>query len=153
MNNMKLIDTERLKSFLTGIKDLFVTKTQYNGTVLYESDTPNFNDITLYDNVGNYKYLEVYAGTDDGHHLFLKVFDPDGKIINITGNLAGQSNFFIKCKAYLISGNKMTTAKIAGTGNDAGTQVDMAGFWGTHSPYAWYRGGEYIGIFKIMGFK
>jgi hypothetical protein len=47
----------------------------------------------------------------------------------------------------------MTTAKIAGTGNDAGTQVDMAGFWGTHSPYAWYRGGQYIGIFKIMGFK
>lgn len=69
---MKLIDTERLKSFLIRIKDLFVTKAQYNGTVLYESDTPNFNDITLYDNAGNYKYLEVYAGTDDGHHLFLK---------------------------------------------------------------------------------
>ena len=88
--------------------------------------------------------------TDDGHVLYTKLYNPNGRIVNVVGGLVGQSNYFIKCKAYIINGTTISTANIAAVG---GGTVNMAGLWGTHDPTTWTRGDNYIGIYQVVGYR
>ena len=48
-------------------------------TVLFESSTVDYNNITLSDSVANYDAIEVFGETAEGHLLYTKLFNPNGK--------------------------------------------------------------------------
>lgn len=47
----------------------------------------------------------------------------------------------------------MSTATIAGTGDDSGTKVAMAGLWRSDKYSTFTRGESFIGIYKVVGYK
>lgn len=114
---------------------------------LYEVDIANTNygTVTLNDDLSNYKIIEIYAATDDKHVVYQKVASPNGKYVSFSAALVGQANFFTKCKVYYMSGNTIKTGTYAGN--------NMAGMWGTHDSSSWTRSEEYIGIYRVDGYK
>lgn len=125
------------------------------GTVLYETtlDNINFDTVTLSDDLANYRYVEVYSATDDKHCFYQKVVDPNDKNVSFQIGLVGQNLFFMKSKVYYMSGTSISTATVAGAGDNLGTQVEMAGLWRSDQYSTFTRGSEFIGIYKVIGYK
>lgn len=143
--------------FIEDTQEIWTHGSYYNkaGDVLYEVSptSANFGTVTLSDSLANYKEIEIFAVTDDYHALYQRVPNPDGMDVSFNAALVGQSNYFTKCKVYRCSGTTISTATIAGTGTDSGTQVKMAGLWGTHASTSFSRGDSYVGIYKVVGYK
>lgn len=134
-NELVTIIDDRIR----GTKDM-------GGVVLFECDynSPNYDTITLSDSVANYSYVDIYCATDDKHVLFQRVYEPQGKMVSFSASLVGGSNYFTKCKVYLLSGTSMTTATY--TGNK------MAGLWGTHNSDTFERSDSYVGCYRVIGY-
>lgn len=143
--------------FIEDTQEIWTHGSYYNrtGEVLYEADptSANFGTVTLSQSLANYKEIEIFAVTDDFHVLYQKVPNPNGMDVSFSASLVGQSNYFTKCKVYRCSGETISTATIAGTGSALGTQVKMAGLWGTHASTSFTRGDSYVGIYKVVGYK
>lgn len=116
-------------------------------TVLFESSTVDYNNITLSDSVANYDTIEVFGETAEGHLLYTKLFNPDGKkfILCTVPVIAGTyaSGFSFVFKEYSISG----TTIIGNSGTSGETTVTQNGKH-NHSSST-----TTVGITKVIGYK
>lgn len=119
----------------------------HNETVLFESTTVNYNNITLSDSVANYDYIEVFGETTNGHLLYTKLFNPNGKkfilcsVPVITGTYAG--NFSFVYKEYSVSGTTLT----GNSGTSGTTEVTSNGKHNHTSSTTT------VGITRVIGYK
>ena len=79
----------------------------YGENVLYNS-TGNNGEITLSDNASNYKYIEIYTIDDNGRHDFVKVFEPNGKEVELIGCYIANDATNLKHTFVRILNNKIT---------------------------------------------
>ena len=114
---------------------------------LFESSTPNYDNITLSDSVANYDTIEVFGETSNGHLVYYKLFNCNGKKFILcttptyTGTYAG--NFHFIFKEYTISENIMT----CNLGNSGSIEVTSNG---KHNQT---NNNSTVGIVKILGYK
>ena len=119
----------------------------HSETVLFESSTVNYNDITLSDSVVNYDYIEVFGETTEGHLLYIKLFNPDGKkfilcsVPVIVGTYA--SGFSFMFKEYSVSGTTLT----GNAGTSGKTEVTQNGKHNHTSSTTT------VGITRVIGYK
>ncbi len=119
--------------------------TCYMATSLYENTSGKFSGaIDLSETAANFTFIEIYCKDNDGRYCYTKVWSPNGKTVNVTQTLSYGGNFYIKSKAYVISGTGMDTANTSGTyhtgevnaaGNNSGSSVDN------------------LGVVKVIGYK
>lgn len=116
-------------------------------TVLFESSTVNYNNITLSDSVANYDYIEVFGETAEGYLLYTKLFNPNGKkfILCSVPVIAGTyaSGFSFVFKEYSVSGTTLT-GNSGASGQTAVTQN------GKHNHTS---STTTVGITKVIGYK
>ena len=116
-----------------------------SGTSLYENTSGKFSGaIPLSETAANFTFIEIYCKDNDGRYCYTKVWNPNGKTVNVTQTLSYGGNFYVKSKAYTISGTSMDTANTSGTyhtgevnaaGNNSGSTVDN------------------LGVVKVIGYK
>lgn len=121
-----------------------VTKGYVDGKVvsLYEEDTQGTaGDVTLSDSSANYEFIEIFynkSGIQDS----TKVFNPNGKIVNLMTSHFSSSVFQIVSKLVTISGNKITV------------NTDSTGYANVYSSNSVEMGSEnQIFITKVIGYK
>lgn len=116
-------------------------------TVLFESSTVDYNNITLSDSVANYDAIEVFGETAKGHLLYTKLFNPNGKkfILCSVPVIAGTyaSGFSFVFKEYSVSGTTLT-GNSGASGETAVTQN------GKHNHTS---STTTVGITKVIGYK
>lgn len=116
-------------------------------SVLFESSTVDYNNITLSDSVVNYDYIEVFGETAEGHLLYYKMFNPNGKKFVLStspvflGSYAG--NFHFLFKEYTISNNTLT----GNSGNSGDIEVTSNG---KHNQT---NNTTTVGITRVIGHK
>ena len=115
--------------------------------VLFESSTVDYNNITLSDSVVNYDAIEVFGETNEGHLLYTKLFNPNGKkfilcsVPVITGTYA--SGFSFVFKEYSVSGTTLT----GNSGASGETSVTQNGKHNHTSSTTT------VGITRVIGYK
>ena len=116
-------------------------------TVLFESSTVDYNNITLSDSVANYDAIEVFGETAEGHLLYTKLFNPNGKkfILCSVPVIAGTyaSGFSFVFKEYSVS----DTTLIGNSGASGETAVTQNGKYNHTSSTTT------VGITKVIGYK
>lgn len=116
-------------------------------TVLFESSTVDYNNITLSDSVANYDYIEVFGETAEGYLLYTKLFNPNDKkfILCSVPVIAGTyaSGFSFVFKEYSVSGTTLT-GNSGASGETAVTQN------GKHNHTS---STTTVGITKVIGYK
>ena len=119
----------------------------HNETVLFESLTVDYNNITLSDSVANYDAIEVFGETANGHLLYTKLFNPNGKkfILCSVPVIAGTyaSGFSFVFKEYSVSGTTLT----GNSGASGETTVTQNGKHNHTSSTTT------VGITKVVGYK
>ena len=77
--------------------------------VLYENASGSNSNITLSDNASNYEYLEIFFRNNDNIYSSVKVYQPNGKKVNLISQYNNGSNtIWFKIAICLISGNTIT---------------------------------------------
>lgn len=131
---------------MASIVDTYSTSTKdgyscdyLNGTILYESSTGTSGDITLSDNISNYRYIEIYAINKDATNEMLGVYkyDTTQSIFVLSGSGLSSTSFNIFSKKYTKGANILT----------AGTGKLYSGGSGRVSDYEAYM------ITKVIGYK
>lgn len=86
------------------------TGSNQNTVVLFDGEATNA-DITLYDDVSNYDYLEVFFRCNSHFYNSMKVYQPNGKQAVLTIIECNDSDKYFmnyKSKNIIISGNTIT---------------------------------------------
>lgn len=82
-----------------------------NGTTLYESVIGSNSNITLSETLANYSYIEVFYRNNDNYYYSIKVDNPNGKNVVLTGITASlyanKPNFVIKTQTREVSGSSL----------------------------------------------
>lgn len=77
--------------------------------VLYENTSGSNSKITLSDSAANYEYLEIFFRNNDNIYNSVKVYQPNGKKVNLISQYNNGSNtIWFKIAICLISGNTIT---------------------------------------------
>lgn len=77
--------------------------------ILYENTSGSNSNITLSDNASNYEYLEIFFRNNDNIYSSVKVYQPNGKKVNLISQYNNGSNtIWFKIAICLISGNTIT---------------------------------------------
>ena len=77
--------------------------------VLYENTSGSNSKITLSDSASNYEYLEIFFRNNDNIYNSVKVYQPNGKKVNLISQYNNGSNtIWFKIAICLISGNTIT---------------------------------------------
>ena len=77
--------------------------------VLYENASGSNSNITLSDNASNYEYLEIFFRNNDNIYSSVKVYQPNGKKVNLISQYNnGSDTIWFKIAICLISGNTIT---------------------------------------------
>ena len=99
-----------LDNILEIINELPEAGEEANSYVLFDGEATNAN-ITLYDDVSNYDYLEVFFRCNSGFYNSMKVYQPNGKYVVLTIIECNDSDKYFmnyKSKNVIISGNTIT---------------------------------------------
>lgn len=100
---------ETLRNVINAINEL-PTSSNQNTVVLFDGEATNA-DITLYDDVSNYDYLEVFFRCNSHFYNSMKVYQPNGKQAVLTIIECNDSDKYFmnyKSKNIIISGNTIT---------------------------------------------
>ena len=77
--------------------------------ILYENASGSNSKITLSDSAANYEYLEIFFRNNDNIYSSVKVYQPNGKKVNLISQYNNGSNtIWFKIAICLISGNTIT---------------------------------------------
>lgn len=120
--------------------DLLLPRALMYYTVLYENESGASTNITLNDSAANYTFIEVYIVQNDGVYGSTKIYNPDGKIINVTANLVAPTFLYCKNVKLTISGNTITY----NLGSEARIGNSVATIYGT---------GTSVKIVRVIGYK
>lgn len=115
---------------------------KFKYVVLYDVQTPNYDNITLLDSVENYTFLDVYAETNEGVTLYSRIYKPNGKTFSVKHNYLNDTSFISQFKTYTISGNS-----IAYDTNNCG-QVSTT----QNDKHNRDQSNTYIGITSVIGY-
>lgn len=108
---------------------------------LYQDSTGNANEITLSDSSANYKYLEIYAVSDNYQHS-VRVYSPNGTNFAIDMQYSTDNNIInIFTSSFTISTNKITVSTVANKFINASNSV------------ASYGSTPYIKIIRVVGYR
>lgn len=90
------------------------------GTVLYDNNAGATGTITLYESVARFGCLEIYLMTNAGARKYEKVYDPNGRTVNVnTAEVAGNTMYIDNCNVS-INANKITLSSQNETALTAG---------------------------------
>lgn len=113
-NSQNLVKSGGIYSFVKSETDNLNTTLRnyidgkHQTKILYQSDNPNFGDITLNDDLSNYSFIEIYCETSDGVDLYQKVFNPNIKKVNFSCSFINQSGrFATRFKNYVLQNNQI----------------------------------------------
>lgn len=111
----------------------------YGGTILYNNPSGTSGNITLSDNISNYRYIEIYAINKDVTNEMLGIYkyDTTQSIFVLSGSGLSSTSFNIFSKKYTKGTNILT----------AGTGKLYSGGSGRVSDYEVYM------ITKVIGYK
>lgn len=106
-NSTNLVNSGSVYSFVKNVDDRI--SQLHTETVLFESTSASYSDITLNDSVSNYKYIEVFGETSDGYVLSTKLYNCNGKkfILSVQpiSSYSSSSTFEFHFKEYSINNN------------------------------------------------
>ena len=113
--------------------------------LFYDANGSN-DSITLSDSSSNYEYLEIFYFYNSNHsYLSTKIYNPDGKKIQLNGNYDNSQRYYMITSIYSISGLTITKNEVIrwriGTGGENNTRTDIT------------SSGSNIYIEKIIGYK
>lgn len=108
-----------------GAKVLFVTSTAIN------------SNVTLNDDVANYKYIEIFYHSNDSNHGSCKIADPSGRSIDLTSITINSGSAYTKFRQVRATGNQLI--------NQYGFEYSSGG----NTITAGYN----IFIYKVVGYK
>lgn len=80
----------------------------YGEKVLYNNSSGSTSEITLQDTSLNYKYIDIYTKDDNGRYDFVRVFEPNGKEVELIGCYIANDATNLKHTFVKIAGNKIT---------------------------------------------
>lgn len=111
--------------------------------VLYDGSASALTITLTNDSFANYTYIDIYYEFSSNNGvMFSRVYNPNGKVVNLTGLYDNNTNGFFAFCPYTISGNKMTR----------GTEIRWR--WvSTGGANQRTTGTENIQIFRIEGYK
>ena len=111
-------------------------------TILYENTNGSTSEITLNDKTYNYSHIEIIFAYNTGAFGYCssKIFNPDGKIANLTAHALSNNYLYIGSSQWTISGNKITP--------------NINEYWRLNANAATTRGTTAtIRIFQVIGYK
>lgn len=78
---------------------------------LFTSVNGEYGEVTLSDSSANYTYLEIYFKQQDGTYSYTKVYDPNGKVVQLVVFHVTNNGYAIgvSSRNVIISTNKITT--------------------------------------------
>lgn len=116
-----------------------------SGVILYNTNatTANFGAVTLLESVDAYRYVEVYAVTETGEMLYHKFYPSFSNKFSFVHVEYANSVFSHRFKSYTVDGNTINTTTNQG-------QVRMNP---NNNKNTITQSGEYIGIFRVVGYK
>ena len=143
--SMKPVTSDGIYNAIEGVNNRITQL--HTEVILFESPTVDYNNITLSDSVVNYDCIEVFGETTEGHLLYTKLFNPNGKkfILCSVPVIAGTyaSGFSFVFKEYSVSGTNLT-GNSGASGETAVTQN------GKHNHTS---STTTVGITKVIGYK
>lgn len=108
---------------------------------LYNNENgSNESTITLTENAGNYKYLEIYYMDNDFTHSSTKVYQPNRKCVDLSIHEIWEGKIYIKQKRVYIDGNTIQSSTWANTIFEMPTNIVI-------------EGTDCIYITRIVGYK
>ena len=87
-----------------------ITGEVYGGAVLYNSETGSSGTITLSDTSVNYTLFDIYFKNNDDIYSFTRVYNPNGKKVELLCTSAFTSALYLKGRTISIDGENITTA-------------------------------------------
>ena len=79
-----------------------------NENVLYNNESGSNGTIALSETAKNFKYIEIIFRDNDNTYSSVRVYNPDGKFVDISTIERWGTTLYIKQKRITISGNKIT---------------------------------------------
>lgn len=83
------------------------------GKTIYENDEGSNGNITLNDSVAGKNYIDIFYRDNDNTYSSVRVYNPDGKYVDISTISRWGTTLYIKQKRITISGNKITNGNTA----------------------------------------
>ena len=84
-----------------------------NENVLYNNESGSNGTIALSETAKNFKYIEIIFRDNDNTYARVRVYNPDGKYVDISTISRWGTTLYIKQKRITISGNKITNGNTA----------------------------------------
>ena len=108
--------------------------------VLYDDPKGSVNNITLSDNVSNYKYIDIFYKNNDNLYSSVKVYSPNDKKVCLTCNNPTSDFIYWKNKVVSVKDNTI---------NNYSYNQD----WASNNSNVGHQNANFIGIVRVVGYK
>lgn len=115
IGDLSTLDTSDKGDLVSAINE--VNSNMNYGAILFNSTSGTNADITLSDTTANYQYIEIFYRTSDSGYSSVKVYEPNGKEVNLISQTAVNTTprVYGQTKRIAISGNSITNVSTSVT--------------------------------------